>query len=302
MNDLAVFKFRESFPVRVSDRNGSPWFVAADVCKALALKNPTKAVQQLDEDEFSALTFSYTGKSGRRLTNRLNIISESGLYALVIRSNKPEAREFRKWITSEVLPAIRRTGRYEAEIPVVIREKPLVQTIAEMVRRLNERITSGEDVPAHILKYAWNMAGITRDITLRNQRNALFAGANEYTLRETAADAETEILSALEERTEVLPGLPPINGSTDRVFIRTAALKEMLKGMPEEWRGREAELTRRAALEGLLPRVSTKMIRYPHRRIGSLRRASGILWNEDGSGPVRVIDYRTGSLREIEKD
>jgi prophage antirepressor-like protein len=299
MSELAVFKFRNAFPVRVSDREGEPWFVAADVCKALAISNARDAISRLDDDEHTTVAFS-DGRPGHG-AQKINIVSESGLYALVIRSNKPEAREFRKWITAEVLPTIRRTGRYEAAAgqPPVVREKPLILTIAEMVRSLNARITAGEDVPAHVLKYAWNMAGITRDLTLRKQRNALFAAPHEFTLRESAADAEMEIVAALEERTKVLPGLPAINAAVDRVFIRSAALSEMLKSMPEEWRGKEIELTRLAA--GFLPQVSPTIRRFPHHSNGALRRASGILWNGDGDRPVRVVDLRDGELREIEK-
>jgi len=298
MSELSVFRFRNAFPVRVSDREGAPWFVAADVCKALAIGNSRMAVARLDDDEITSVSFSDGG-----LKRKVNIISESGLYALVIRSNKPEAREFRKWITAEVLPTIRRTGRYEAaaELPAV-REKPLIQTVGEMLRSLNTRIIAGEDVPAHILKYAWNMAGITRDLSLRHQRDALFAGAQEYSLQETCPDAETEIITALEERTAPLPGLPGINGSTDRIFIRTGALAEMLKTMPEEWHGKETELLRRAAAAGFLPRVSVKVRRFPHRVNGPIRRTSGIFWNGEESGPVRVVDLRNGELREIERD
>ena len=300
MSELAVFQFRDTFPVRVSDRDGEPWFVAADVCKALAISNARDAISRLDDDEHTTVAFS-DGRPGHG-AQKINIVSESGLYALVIRSNKPEAREFRKWITAEVLPTIRRTGRYEAAAaePPAVREKPLIQTIADMVRSLNERVTAGEDVPAHILKYAWNMAGITRDLTLRKQRDALFAAPQEFTLRETAADAETAIIAALEDRTRPLPGLPVINGTTDRVFIRSTALSEMLKDMPDEWHGKEAELLRTAT--GFLPRVSPKTRRFPHHSDGPLRRKSGILWNEDGAGPVRVVDLRKGKLQEIERD
>jgi len=300
MSELAVFKFRNAFPVRVSGRNGDPWFVAADVCKALSISNARDAISRLDDDEHMTVAFS-DGRPGHG-AQKVNIISESGLYALVIRSNKPEAREFRKWITAEVLPTIRRTGRYEAAAAVpAVREKPLVQTIAEMVRSLNVRVTAGEDVPAHILKYAWNMAGITRDLTLRHERNALFTAPQEFTLRETAPDAEAQIISALEEQVTPLPGLPPVNGTTDRVFIRSAALEKMLGSMPEEWRGKEAELLRRAANAGIMPRVA-KTSRWPHRNNLPIRRKSGILWNGDGSTPVRVVDLRRGQLIEIERD
>lgn len=304
MSELSVFKFRNAFPVRVSDRERAPWFVAADVCKALAISNPTKAVAQLDDDEHTTLTFS-EGRPGHG-AQKINIISESGLYALVIRSNKPEAREFRKWITAEVLPTIRRTGRYEAvaaAVPVAAAapKKPMIQTIAEMIQNLNERITAGEDVPAHILKYAWNMAGITRDLTLRHQRNALFAPTQEYTLRETSPDAEAAVIAALEELVEPLPGLPPLNGSTSKVFIRSAAITEMLKGMPAEWHGKEVELLRRAANAGFMPRVSQTILRLPHHSTGPLRRMSGILWNEESDGPLRFVDLRHGKLTEIEE-
>ncbi len=100
----SVFKFEESTPIRVITKEDEPWFVVKDICDILGLTNPTKAISNLDDDERSNLLLGRQGNT--------NIINESGLYALVIRSNKPNARKFRKWITSEVLPAIRRTGRY----------------------------------------------------------------------------------------------------------------------------------------------------------------------------------------------
>ncbi|MDE2430248.1 MAG: hypothetical protein KGM99_16115, partial [Burkholderiales bacterium] len=88
-------------------RDASPWFVAADVCETLGYKNPSKAIaDHLDNDEKSNQSLGLAGKP-------LIIINESGLYALVLRSRKPEARKFAKWVTSEVLPAIRKTGKYE---------------------------------------------------------------------------------------------------------------------------------------------------------------------------------------------
>lgn len=93
--------------VRVIQRDGEPWFVAADVCAALNYKNTTQAVaDNIDADERSICQIDRGGS--------LVLINESGLYALVLRSRKPEARKFAKWVTREVLPAIRKTGRYEA--------------------------------------------------------------------------------------------------------------------------------------------------------------------------------------------
>ncbi|MEP3676142.1 BRO family protein [Sulfitobacter sp.] len=95
--------------VRVVNLNGEPWFVAKDVCDILGLTNSRKAVAALDDDEKDVTTgYTLGGKQA------LNIISESGLYALIFQSRKPEAKAFRKWVTSTVLPAIRQTGSYVA--------------------------------------------------------------------------------------------------------------------------------------------------------------------------------------------
>ena len=192
MADFQIFRFKDAFPVRIADRDGAPWFVAADVCKALAISNSRTALANLDEDEISGVEISYTGKSGRQLTNRLNIISESGLYALIIRSSKPAAREFRKWITSEVLPTIRRTGTYtltarlplsikasreqseqpprhpEADVSADPEDDPAKRSTAELVERTNRRLTAGENIPPHVLRYVAEVARIASGVWYRD--------------------------------------------------------------------------------------------------------------------------------------
>ena len=106
MSALQTFDFK-STPVRALDRAGQPWFVAADVCRALDISNHRDAVQALDDDEKGVANADTLGG-----VQKTQIISESGLYALIFKSRKPEAKAFRKWVTSEVLPAIRRTGGY----------------------------------------------------------------------------------------------------------------------------------------------------------------------------------------------
>ncbi|MGE0107686.1 MAG: Bro-N domain-containing protein [Thiomonas sp.] len=107
----AVFDF-QSHQVRIVTKNGEPWFVASDVCNALGYSNTSKAVgDHLDADERAS---EMVPTPNAPLGVPTNIISESGLYALVLRSRKPEARKFAKWVTSEVLPAIRKTGQYSA--------------------------------------------------------------------------------------------------------------------------------------------------------------------------------------------
>ena len=129
MNEIV--KLYKDHPVRIVKRDGEPWFVAADVCKALAISNPRMAVTRLDDDEVSSVSFSDGG-----LQRKLNIISESGLYALVIRSNKPEAREFRKWVTAEVLPSVRKTGAYIAPNLGIEQLAAVAKKIGEMAKHL----------------------------------------------------------------------------------------------------------------------------------------------------------------------
>lgn len=111
MTELIPFDFEEQ-AVRVVMRDGDPWFVAADVCRVLELGNTSQAVSRLDDDEKGITTADTLGGA-----QSLTIISESGLYALVLTSRKEAARRFRKWITAEVLPAIRKTGRYDHALP-----------------------------------------------------------------------------------------------------------------------------------------------------------------------------------------
>lgn len=109
VSPVSVFNFQSS-EIRTVLRDGEPWFVASDICKALGYLNSRKAIaDHLDDDE-KGVTTGYTLGGNQKLT----IISESGLYALVLRSRKPEARKFAKWVTAEVLPTIRKTGSYSA--------------------------------------------------------------------------------------------------------------------------------------------------------------------------------------------
>lgn len=164
-----VFRFKDAFPVRITDRNGDPWFVAADVCKALGIVQTRNAVARLDEDEISTVRFS-DGRPGHG-AQKINIISESGLYALVIRSNKPEAREFRKWITAEVLPAIRKNGAYALPgSPDLIdpEDDPAKRTTAELVEQTNRRLAAGENIPPHVLRYVAEVARIASGVWYRD--------------------------------------------------------------------------------------------------------------------------------------
>ena len=107
MNDIQIFQYQDQ-PVRTVQMDGETWFVLKDVCAVLGLGTPARVAERLEEDEVSSTHL--TDSLGRQ--QDMTIINESGLYNVILRSDKPEARPFRKWVTSEVLPSIRKTGGY----------------------------------------------------------------------------------------------------------------------------------------------------------------------------------------------
>ena len=107
MNDLQIFSY-ESNEVRTIMIDGEPWFCLVDVCRVLALAEPHRVATRLEEDERTQMTV--TDNLGRK--QKTWFITESGLYNVILRSDKPEAKPFRKWVTSEVLPTVRKHGAY----------------------------------------------------------------------------------------------------------------------------------------------------------------------------------------------
>lgn len=103
---ITPFNFN-THAVRVVIQDGLPWFIASDVCEVLGVKNHRDSLQHLDDDEKGVVSNDTLG--GKQ---QVSVVNESGLYALVLRSRKPEAKKFTKWVTSEVLPSIRKTGSY----------------------------------------------------------------------------------------------------------------------------------------------------------------------------------------------
>lgn len=104
--NLEVFNYRDS-KVRVVNKDGTVWFVAKDACAVLELSNPTVALERLDEDERSKFNLGRQGE--------VNVVNEYGLYNLILGSRKPEAKNFKRWITHEVLPSIRKHGVYATD-------------------------------------------------------------------------------------------------------------------------------------------------------------------------------------------
>ncbi|MFR8053790.1 MAG: Bro-N domain-containing protein [Bilophila wadsworthia] len=112
MSNITPFAFGDNLVRSMTDENGNPWFVAKDVCRVLCIENNRDAISTLDEDEKITVA-NPDGNPRAGIPHQYVLISESGLYALVFRSRKPEAKAFSKWVRSEVLPTLRKTGKYE---------------------------------------------------------------------------------------------------------------------------------------------------------------------------------------------
>lgn len=134
MNNLQTFNFNNQ-PVRTVQLNNQPYWVLKDVCDALELSNPTVVANRLEDDERAKFNLGRQGEA--------TVITESGLYAVILRSDKPNAKEFRKWVTSEVLPAIRKNGAYLTDEKAYdITHNP--QSLADLLLQAGEQLKQKE--------------------------------------------------------------------------------------------------------------------------------------------------------------
>ena len=138
MNDILVFHYKSS-EVRTVELNGEPWFVLKDVCAVLGISNHKMTAQRLDADEVSLTDL--TDSMGRQ--QETTVINESGLYNVILRSDKPEAKPFRKWVTSEVLPSIRKTGSYT--MPKLSKEMQALFLLDDRTQKQEARLTALEN-------------------------------------------------------------------------------------------------------------------------------------------------------------
>lgn len=126
-NELQIFENADFGKVRTLVKDGEPYFVAVDVCDSLAIKNPSDALKRLDEDERARFNLGRQGE--------VNMVNEYGLYNLILGSRKTEAKAFKRWITHEVIPSIRKTGSYH--IP---KERSAFKAQEIKARMLNARV------------------------------------------------------------------------------------------------------------------------------------------------------------------
>lgn len=142
---LTVFDFNGN-EVRTVLIDGEPWFVAADVCKVLEIVNPTQAAQELDGDE-KGLSTIYTLGGNQDLAT----VSESGLYQIVFKSRKHQAKAFRKWLAKEVIPSIRKTGKYELPSAPHLPSNILAEQVSESIVKIQDNLAETQPRLAQFL-------------------------------------------------------------------------------------------------------------------------------------------------------
>lgn len=216
MNSLPVsFQFSDTLQVRVFDENGVSLFVAKDVCTALEIQDTSNAVKPLDDDEKLVRTLYVSGQNRDVLC-----VNESGLYTLIMRSNKPQARQFRKWVTSEVLPAIRKTGSYNSPQPQID-----LQTFVAQQALL---ITQQQAVLASYEKLAKAQKPVTADQTQQDWITGLAQG--EYDKGELFKNFEKKFQTGITPHrfTRMLKAnwVSTMRGSNGRQIITLESLKQ----------------------------------------------------------------------------
>ena len=140
-SNVKLFEKEEFGKVRVVMQDEDPWFVAKDVCECLGLENISEALRGLDEDEKITLS-NPDGNPRAGIPHQMNVVSEPGLYSLILRSRKPEAKAFKRWVTHDILPSIRRTGGYLATKPDDTPESIMARAVLiaqDTIKRLEDR-------------------------------------------------------------------------------------------------------------------------------------------------------------------
>ena len=159
MNDLQIFNNEEFGEIRTAVVNDEPMFCLIDICKALEMSNPTMVAQRLDEDERTKLDL------GRQ--RETNFITESGLYAVILRSDKPNAKKFRKWVTAEVLPSIRKTGSYGMPKTTGGQIQLLAQGYTELEQKVNDIKDDVSELKENVPLYSCDIDEIQQHVKRR---------------------------------------------------------------------------------------------------------------------------------------
>lgn len=248
MSTIMPFDFEGRAIRVVEDDAGVPWFVARDVCDALELKNSRQVVDRLDEDEKGVHIVDTLGGS-----QEVSTVNEPGLYNLTLTSRKPEAKRFKRWITHDVLPAIRKTGRYEAEAAAA---DPVVPALLAQPQHRADQLVSAGRIFSAALRTARNLrmppGRAMRAAFACAQRHTGIDWADELDAGDIAADAERtggEPDTLRQRLTEHLAGIDSFEMATlitelnleadygAGVMKRIAAVARDLGWRPHRWRG-----------------------------------------------------------------
>lgn len=150
MNEIKIFENEKFGQVRTVMLDGEPWFVGKDVAEALGYESPRSAVSKKVEEDDRGVAEMET-PSGRQ---DMTIINESGLYSLIFGSKLETAKQFKRWVTSEVLPSLRKNGTYSVTTTCQYPVSPAAMDSAANVGRLLERIMKNQGIPAHEIAMA----------------------------------------------------------------------------------------------------------------------------------------------------
>ena len=171
-NGIQVFENSDFGKVRAIERDGEPWFVAADVCRALDVVNSRDAVARLDTDEKNTVVLT----DGTPGNPQKTIVNEPGLYTLILGSRKPEAKAFKRWVTHEVIPSIRKTGTYSTRKPDSYMIDDPIARAQRWIEEAQERLALQETVNEQRkeIEYKENIIiGFVEDIDLATKRQRI---------------------------------------------------------------------------------------------------------------------------------
>ena len=227
-NTIQIFDYKSN-KVRTVEQDGQVWFVAKDVCDILEIKNHKDAIKELDGDEKSGVAI--TDPIGRKQVT--NVISEAGVYTLTMKSRKPEAKNFRRWITHEVLPAIMRTGSYSVKVKHgdgdevlalaqrVIEQHETIQALEEKIEDDKEKVDFAEAVSHSGNSYSW------QDMANSMAQNGADIGQN----RAVKWGLENRYLCRRSGHSYLQPTLKAIKQGLLEVDLRTRAVRITPKGI-----------------------------------------------------------------------
>ena len=186
-NELQIFQSEDFGSVRTLYRDGEPWFVAVDVCKALDISHTPTAVSRLDDDEKATVVLTDSGADGHMIPHKTTLINEFGLYNLILGSRKPEAKQFKRWITHEVIPAIRKTGEYQALPDQRVDDLPLTDSRREYLHAARS-LAMASDAARPLVRAMLQKAGIDTTPALPQKTPDTFRARLKVTIEALGLD------------------------------------------------------------------------------------------------------------------